>query len=339
MTKAGIIPLSDIEWIRIHFNTRRRKSTKAGLKQLLQDTGGDLILNAAIFLKNGKPCCHLKADGAVKCAPNYNAWAISWNTEKDFGVRLVPSKKDANYMACVKCIIDGKKVAMDYQEDMKYATNRTAVGTKQGAFAWYCTEDNLSPEQLQSRLYDAGWDNAIMMDGGGSTCCMEKTGDGFAGDGRYIPFFLVIKRKETDKEPKGEKPMDMEIKAYSLVKEGNDQLTEHFRVYEFACDDGSDTVFVSKMLPVICEYVRMRCGAELKVNSGYRTPEHNKAVGGEEFSMHLYGCAADLKCPAGKTPKQMAGFAREVMPDWGGVGIYPWGIHVDVSPTKRDWNG
>ena len=81
MTKAGTYPLSDIAWIRIHHNTKRRKCNKTGLKQLLKDSGGDLIFNAAIFLKSGKECTHVKANGEVKHEPKgYSAWAISWNT-------------------------------------------------------------------------------------------------------------------------------------------------------------------------------------------------------------------------------------------------------------------
>lgn len=195
MTRAGTYPLSDIEWIKVHFNTKKRKSNKAGLKQLLADTGGDLIMNAAIFLSNGKPCCHLKADGVVKCKPNYTAWGISWNESADFSVIQVPNSK-ANYMECVHAIIAGKKIdPMNYGKDMAYACNRTAVGMKDGRFAYYCTEDNLTPEGLRNRLLDAGWSDAIMMDGGGSACIMDKAGNGFAGDGRYIPFYLVVRLK------------------------------------------------------------------------------------------------------------------------------------------------
>lgn len=337
MTRAGTIPLSDIEWIKIHFNTRKRKSNKAGLKQLLTDTGGDLIMNAAIFLRSGNPCCHLKADGVVKCKPDYGTWAISWNEPADFSVIAAPNDK-ANYMACVKCVIASNKVPMDYQPDMKYACNRTAVGVKEGRFCYYCTEDNLEPEDLQEILYDAGWDNAIMMDGGGSACCMDKDGSGFAGDGRYIPFYLVLKLKQTDNEPEGEKPM-VEINAYSLKADGNKKLTAHFKVKEFACKDGSDAVFIARELPMICEYIRMRTGKSFTPNSAYRTPGYNKKVGGVDNSQHVYGCAADIPKLSGYTPAKMASIAREIMPDWGGVGIYDWGIHVDVREKKSDWTG
>lgn len=338
MTRAGTIPLSDIEWIRIHFNTKRRKSTKAGLQQLLKDTGGDIVMNAAIFLRSGDPCCHLKADGVVKCAPNYTAWGISWNEPADFGVELVASSK-ANYMECVHAVIGGQKIdPLHYGKDMGYACNRTAVGVQDGCFAYYCTEDNLTPEKLRDRLFAAGWSDAIMMDGGGSACCMDKAGNGFAGDGRYIPFYLVVKLKVTDNEPKGDKPM-VEINAYSLKKDGNKYLTKHFRVKEFACKDGTDVVFIARELPMVCEYIRMRCNKGITINSAYRTPAHNKKVGGVDDSQHVHGCAADLKTASGFTPDKMASIAREIMPDWGGVGIYDWGIHVDVRESKSDWRG
>ena len=338
MTRAGFIPLSDIEWIKIHFNTKKRKSTKAGLTQLLTDTGGNLIMNGAIFLNTGNPCCHLKADGVVKCKPNYSAWSISWDDPADFSVITAPNGK-ANYMECVHAIIGGKKInPMNYGKDMAYACNRAAVGVKDGKFAYYCTEDNLTPEKLRDRLYDAGWSDAIMMDGGGSACCVDKDGNGFAGDGRYIPFYLVLKLKETDKEPEGEKPM-VEINAYSLKADGNKYISKHFRVKEFACQDGSDAVFIARELPMVCEYIRMRCNKGITINSGYRTITHNKNVGGVDNSQHVYGTAADLKTPSGFTPAKMASIAREIMPDWGGVGIYDWGIHVDVREKKSDWTG
>ena len=346
MTRAGIIPLSDIERIHFYFNTKKLKSTKSNLKKILQQEGGSFITSSTIFLKNLSLCTPVKAEGKVKCDPGYGAWCISWNTPMDFAIRSCPKVANpANYMACVKCIVNGQKIAkMDYQPDMKYKTHRLAYGTKDGALAYYATQDNISPETLQDRLYDLGWDGAVMMDGGGSVCWVDSNGEGFVGDGRVIPVFIIVTLKSkvlTEGEPEGEKPMDFEIKAYSLKKEGEDFLTEHFQVKEFACNDGSDTVFIADKLPMVCEYVRMRCGTGVKPSSGYRTPTYNARpdVQGEEFSMHLYGAAADLLCPAGVTPKQMAKFAREIMPRFGGVGIYSWGVHVDVSPTFRNWIG
>lgn len=341
MTRAGVIPLSFIERIQIYFNTHKRKSTKSSLKRILTETGGDFITNAAIFLKSGNPCCHLKAEGSVRCKPGYTAWAIAWNAPSDFTVTTAPNDK-ANYMECVHLVIGRRKIdPINCGSDMRYKTHRVAYGTKDGQLAWYATQDNITPETLRDRLYEAGWDNAIMMDGGGSACYVDKNGDGFAGDGRYIPFFMIIHLKKEaiqDNEPKGEKPM-VEINAYSLAKDGSKYLTRNFQVKEFACGDGSDPVFIARTLPMVCQYIRARVGKAIPISSAYRTPARNEAAGGAEYSQHLYGTAADLSTPKGWTPQQLAQIAREIMPDWGGVGIYSWGIHVDVRDTKADWNG
>ena len=61
MTRAGTYPLSEIEWVKIYFNTRKLRSTTNNLKRMLTETGGDFLMNAAIFLRSLKPCCHLKS--------------------------------------------------------------------------------------------------------------------------------------------------------------------------------------------------------------------------------------------------------------------------------------
>ena len=40
----------------------------------------------------------------------------------------------------------------------------------------------------------------------------------------------------------------MSIEAYSLLKNGNLKLSEHFKVREFRCRDGSDPVFIDTEL-------------------------------------------------------------------------------------------
>ena len=354
MTRAGTVPLSDLQWIKIYFNTKRLHSTTTNLKKMLAEAGGDCICNAAIFLwekqakKKGyplrkakalRPACHLKADGEVRKAPNYRAWAISWNTPEDFGVRTVPNS-DANYMECVHAIIAGKKISpMNYGSDMGYSAARTAIGTKDGRFAYYVSRDRRKPEQLRDLLYSSGWDNAIMMDGGGSTCFMDSDGNGFTGDGRIIPFFLMWKYKSGDAfESEGEKPMSVEINAYSKAKDGGKKLSTNFTVEEFACKDGSDTVLVAPRLVMVLQSIRSRFGAAVAINSGYRTPQYNVKEGGAAHSQHCYGTAADIVVK-GQTPEAVAAFARTLMPDWGGVGVYKSFTHIDVRETKAYWNG
>ena len=339
-TRAGTVPLSDLQFIKIYFNRKRLRSTTANLKKMLAEAGGDAICNGSIFLRNQQPACHLKADGQTRKTPNYRAWAISWNDPADFGVKTVPNG-DRNYMECVHLIIGGKKISpIHCGADMRYRAPRTAVGTKDGRFAYYVSNARRSPEQLRDLLAASGWDNAIMMDGGGSTCFMDSTGKGFTGDGRVIPFFLVWKYKSGDAfEPEGEKPM-VEINAYSKAKDGGKKLSTHFKVKEFACKDGSDAVLVAPRLVMVLQSIRSHFGAAVTINSGYRTPQYNTKVGGVAHSQHCYGTAADITVK-GQTPAAVAAYARELMPDWGGVGVYAKQnfTHIDVRETRSDWDG
>ena len=339
-TRAGTVPLSDLQFLKIYFNRKRLRSTTDNLKKMLAESGGDAICNGSIFLRNQTPACHLKADGKVYKAPNYRAWAISWNTTADFGVKTVPNG-DRNYMECVHLIIGGKKISpIHCGADMRYRAPRTAIGTKNGRFAYYVSKGRRSPEQLRDLLAASGWDNAIMMDGGGSTCFMDSTGKGFTGDGRVIPFFLVWKLKSGDAfEPEGEKPM-VEINAYSKAKDGGKKLSTNFTVKEFACKDGSDAVLVAPRLVMVLQSIRSHFGTAVTINSGYRTPQYNTKIGGVGHSQHCYGTAADITVK-GQTPAAVAAYARQLMPDWGGVGVYSQKgfTHIDTREVRADWNG
>ena len=132
----------------------------------------------------------------------------------------------------------------------------------------------------------------------------------------------------------------VEIHAYSKAASGGKQLSAHFKVREFACGDGSDAVLVAPRLVMVLETIRTHFGTAVTINSGYRTPQHNKQVGGVAHSQHCYGTAADITV-RGHTPAEVAAFARQIMPDWGGVGIYnkQGFTHVDVREKRSDWTG
>lgn len=128
------------------------------------------------------------------------------------------------------------------------------------------------------------------------------------------------------------------INAYSKTKDGNKKLSKNFKVREFACCDGSDPIFVAPALVDVLQDIRDYFGKAVNINSAYRTPTHNKKVGGETHSQHLYGVAADIVV-SGVTPKQVAAYAEKLLPNKGGIGIYSSFVHVDVRETKSRWKG
>lgn len=128
------------------------------------------------------------------------------------------------------------------------------------------------------------------------------------------------------------------VKAYSRAKDGLVKLSDHFRVNEFACSDGSDAVFISPELVEILEKIRMHFRKPVHINSAYRTAAKNKAVGGAAQSQHMYGLAADVTIH-GVKPEEIAAFAETVLKDTGGIGIYDRFCHIDVRKVKSRWNG
>ena len=130
----------------------------------------------------------------------------------------------------------------------------------------------------------------------------------------------------------------MSVIVYSKAKDGNTALSRNFRVREFACGVGTDTVFVAPELVTVLQNIRDHFGKAVTINSGYRTETHNKKVGGAAYSQHKYGTAADISV-SGVTPSKVAAYAETLLPGKGGIGIYNSFTHVDVRPVKSRWKG
>jgi uncharacterized protein YcbK (DUF882 family) len=127
-------------------------------------------------------------------------------------------------------------------------------------------------------------------------------------------------------------------KHYSLRDDGPAlALSDHFRLIEFACRDGSDAVLVHPALIVMLEAIREAAGGKpVHLTSGYRTPEHNRWVGGSTHSRHVMGMAADITV-RGLSVAQTYEVAEGLEP--GGLGRYISFTHVDVQGRNRRWNG
>lgn len=128
------------------------------------------------------------------------------------------------------------------------------------------------------------------------------------------------------------------VRAYRLDTEGNQQITPHFKVREFRCYDNTNIIFIAEDLVKLLEEVRIEVSAPIIINSGYRTPAHNKKVGGATNSYHMLGVAADISCA--RIPVQkLYDICAARLNGWGGLGKYKSFVHVDIRPTKSRWNG
>src|SRR5690554_4446602 len=111
----------------------------------------------------------------------------------------------------------------------------------------------------------------------------------------------------------------------------SDRLTLHFTLAEMECPhcrrlpEGG----ISQELLERLEALRARIGMPIQVNSGYRCPEHNRAVGGAPKSQHMLGTAADIAV-AGMDPPGLYVAAHGA--GFRGLFLYNTFVHVDVRP-------
>lgn len=127
------------------------------------------------------------------------------------------------------------------------------------------------------------------------------------------------------------------VREYSLRRDGDAFLTPHFRVREFASRDGSDKVLVDDALVALLEQIREAVGGAVAINSGYRSPAHNAAVGGVSSSQHLYGRAADIVV-SGASPLLVGQIAEYYLDRRGGIGVYQTFTHVDTRAIRSRWD-
>ena len=129
----------------------------------------------------------------------------------------------------------------------------------------------------------------------------------------------------------------MAVKTYSLKEHGNTKLSTNFTVKEFACKDGSDKVLIDTALVDVLQKIRDYFGKPVIINSAYRSPEHNKRVGGSAGSYHVKGMAADIQI-SGVSAVELAYYAQTIT---NGVGVYYYRntnfLHVDTRQRETFW--
>lgn len=119
-----------------------------------------------------------------------------------------------------------------------------------------------------------------------------------------------------------------EVETVTISSRMQGMLSKHFRAREFQTGN-SNIVIVSNVLLKVLDTLRDKIGEPIYINSGYRTPEHNKAVGGSTLSYHMYGMAADIRADK-HTPKELYDILNEMMEGWGGIEEHETFVHVDV---------
>lgn len=122
------------------------------------------------------------------------------------------------------------------------------------------------------------------------------------------------------------------------------QLTKNFHLSEFESKDGSpmpkevylNVVKLANQLQTLRDYLCF----SIKINSGYRSPEHNRSIGGAFNSFHLFGMASDIYIKEMKSIdvyNEIEFLISQGVMLQGGLGLYDTFVHYDIRKKKARW--
>jgi len=100
----------------------------------------------------------------------------------------------------------------------------------------------------------------------------------------------------------------------------------------------ANIIDLAEQLQILRDYV----DKPIQINSGYRSPEYNKKIGGASRSMHKEGKAGDIVIK-GMTPGEVYNTIEKLISQGemteGGLGLYKTFIHYDIgyNGQKRRW--
>jgi hypothetical protein len=125
------------------------------------------------------------------------------------------------------------------------------------------------------------------------------------------------------------------------------KLSEHFSLDEFTAsetalrkgiDNTAPPVITEKlrMLAATLEQVRSLLGNNsIRVSSGYRCLELNRAIGSGDLSAHTLGYAVDFTCPGFGTPKEVANKIAESPIKFDQLIYEGTWVHLSIDPRNR----
>ncbi len=114
----------------------------------------------------------------------------------------------------------------------------------------------------------------------------------------------------------------------------------YFDEKELASKDGRPSPYEKVVRPELLHLlnrIRQAWGRPIIVNSAYRSPEHNRAVGGVVNSYHVLGLAADIRPEHSEDLADLQDLCLDLN-DHGGVGLYNTFVHVDARGVKARWD-
>jgi uncharacterized protein YcbK (DUF882 family) len=114
-------------------------------------------------------------------------------------------------------------------------------------------------------------------------------------------------------------------------------ISRNFKLSEYASKCGAKRLMLHPSIIAGVQNIRDACNFPIKINSGFRTTEHNAspAVGGSPNSLHTLGMAVDLS-PVSEKANELT----RIITVAGSLGFvvrpYPTFVHIDCGKV-RNW--
>ncbi|MBC8529550.1 peptidoglycan-binding protein [Christensenellaceae bacterium NSJ-44] len=128
-------------------------------------------------------------------------------------------------------------------------------------------------------------------------------------------------------------------KTWAALQAGDEPGTEHFKLREFGCRDGSAVPreYWGNVRALMAELEKIRAvwGKPIIINSGYRTKTYNQQCGGAKASQHLTANAVDISVQ-GVAPSTVYNKLNAMYPDQG-LGKYAGFTHLDLRGYRARW--
>jgi len=121
------------------------------------------------------------------------------------------------------------------------------------------------------------------------------------------------------------------------------KLSKNFDLYEFfhtgtdLPNETKDTNIVSNLIDLtlnVLQPVRDYIGSPARINSGYRSQELNKAIGGSKSSQHMVGQAADITFGSINWNRKAYNYIVKNL-DFDQIQMHPTFFHVSFSKGKN----
>lgn len=117
---------------------------------------------------------------------------------------------------------------------------------------------------------------------------------------------------------------------------------KYFKMSEFECRDGcpmpaSARENIEALVEAVLDPAREKFGKPITVNSGYRCPRHNAAVGGVPGSQHMRGEAADVSAGSAQASREV-GKIIEQLGKFDQLIYYPTFVHVSWKRIGKNRN-